>query len=103
MSNWNKFIVGLALVGMLSLMLAASLRAISDGRQRLQADQQQQACLQTVTAELELLAINALDGNKVVVEQGTVTIYQPGGEVLATGEFLAGTELCHDLLRRVGQ
>jgi hypothetical protein len=56
------------------------------------------ACQQAVAAELELLAANALEGYTIVIEQGTVSILLASGEVLATGEFLAGTKFCQDII-----
>lgn len=52
------------------------------------------ACQQTVSAELEQLAALALEGHDIYISKGHVSIYLPSGEVLADGEFLAGTELC---------
>lgn len=62
------------------------------------AEQAEQACLEAVTAELELLAANALEGHDIVIKDGYVTIIQVGGEVLTTGELLQGTESCHYLV-----
>ena len=56
------------------------------------------ACQQAVSAELHLLAGNVLEGHDVAIVDGHVTIYSPSGEVLATGEFLAGTDLCQDTI-----
>ena len=55
-------------------------------------------CQQAVSAEVELLAENLLDGYDVTVIDNHVTIYLPNGEVLADGEFLGGTG-CFEILR----
>jgi hypothetical protein len=56
-------------------------------------------CRQAVLAELGLLAGNVLDGHDVTIVDSHVTIFTGDGEVLATGKFLEGTELCHDLVK----
>jgi hypothetical protein len=92
------FIGVLVLAGCLGSLLATGDWEVS--QQASEEASEVAECLETVTAELELLAGNVLDGNMVVLASDTVTIYTPDNEVLATGEFLANTSQCQHLLAR---
>lgn len=89
-------VVVLVIIAMLAGMLAAT--AVANSQQQAEPAKQAElaSCKRAATAELELLAMNVLDGHDVVIKDAHVTIYLPDGEVLASGEFLAGTEACQD-------
>jgi hypothetical protein len=90
---WQVFAIVLA--AMLTGVLVAEVIASSgQAGQAEPAKQAELACQQARQAELELLAGNVLEGHDVTIIDGHVTIYLDSGEVLASGEFLEGTEMC---------
>jgi hypothetical protein len=59
-------------------------------------------CRKVIKEELELLAFNTVVEGHTAIIQGDYVIIRDGttNEVLASGEFLAGTRICHVFLIR---